>query len=251
MQSTLVMTGTESLPTIPSMGRRTVGRSRGRSVSRRRRPTLLLARLLVLLSSLLQLLLIRESSSWVIRSPMITPTNKSRIVSSATRPNRRPRTSLSSSLVMRDRSCAYWFQVGDAVRVVTTGVEKDGVDLRGRVGRVVETWEKCDVDPTCCCAEQVDPDMAVRVEFFPGTLLPNDDDNGPTAASSFRHYFAESELEKVVDDKPVTESVVPFDGQSCVAFKLDRLKMGQQAQRLAAFEESRAAGNEENLAANE
>jgi hypothetical protein len=32
---------------------------------------------------------------------------------------------------------------------------------------------------------------------------------------------------------------------SCVAFKLDQLKMGQQAQRLAAFEASRTANQEE------
>lgn len=34
-------------------------------------------------------------------------------------------------------------------------------------------------------------------------------------------------------------NMLPFDGMSCVAFKLDRLQMGQQAQRLAAYEASK------------
>lgn len=49
---------------------------------------------------------------------------------------------------MRDRSSANWFNVGDSVRVVDD-VMKAGTNLRGRVGTVIETWEKCDVDPTC------------------------------------------------------------------------------------------------------
>jgi hypothetical protein len=135
---------------------------------------------------------------------------------------------------MRDHSASYWFQVGDLVKVVDD-VPKAGINLKNRQGKVVETWEKCDVDPTCCCAEQVDLGMAVRVTFE-GT------ESDETASSeSFFHYFAESELEKVVVKK---EEEVAFDGMSCVAFKLDQLKMGEQAQRLAAFEASRAAGAE-------
>ena len=38
-----------------------------------------------------------------------------------------------------------------------------------------------------------------------------------------------------------------FDGMSSVAFKLDQLKMGEQAQRLAAFEASRAADGTQQL----
>lgn len=124
-------------------------------------------------------------------------------------------------LVMRDMSSSYWFQVGDRVRVVehvfirpkkwnlaTTNNRNGGgiggsgqtdderlrVNLFGRVGTVKETWEKCDVDPTCCCAEQVDIGMAVRVEF----MSDNDDHDGLGRQSrSFMHYFAESELVKV------------------------------------------------------
>lgn len=65
----------------------------------------------------------------------------------------------------------------------------------------------------------------------------------------FVHYFAESELEisnKNQDDRQSNTSIqtnsnddepqLPFDGMSCKAFKLDKLKLGQQAQRIAAFE---------------
>eukprot|EP00980_Cylindrotheca_fusiformis_P003167 scaffold721_cov131-Cylindrotheca_fusiformis.AAC.57 len=129
---------------------------------------------------------------------------------------------------MRDASASYWFSVGDSVKVVED-VDKSGVNLRQRVGKVVETWEKCDVDPTCCCAEQVDTDMAVRVEF-PGT-----EEDEMSSGTSFYHYFAEGELLKV----DVSSNSVAFDGMSCKAFKLDQLKMGQQAQRLAKFEASK------------
>ena len=95
-----------------------------------------------------------------------------------------------SLLTMRDASASYWFKVGDSVKVVDD-VSKSGVNLRNRVGRVIETWEKCDVDPTCCCAEQVDIGMAVRVEFS-GTEL-----NAEAEGSSFKHYFAEAELETI------------------------------------------------------
>jgi hypothetical protein len=164
---------------------------------------------------------------------------------------------------MRDRSASYWFQIGDRVQVVED-VPKAGTNLRNRQGTVVETWEKCNVDPTCCCAEQVDLNMAVRVAFDGRAPLSDDDEVAAAAAgdsstssssSSFTHYFAEDELEMVQIPPPPTSEVeeqeteeteettetgsVAFDGMSCQAFKLDRLKMGKQAQRLAAFEASR------------
>jgi hypothetical protein len=99
---------------------------------------------------------------------------------------RRAVSSLSTRFEMRDSSVAYWFSVGDAVLVVED-VIKAKKNLRGWNGRVVETWEKCDVDPTCCCAEQVDTGMAVRVKFEP---------QGEPNEEPFFHYFAESELVK-------------------------------------------------------
>eukprot|EP00536_Pseudo-nitzschia_multiseries_P014684 jgi/Psemu1/39767/gm1.39767_g len=144
---------------------------------------------------------------------------------------------VSVSISMRDRSSSYWFSVGDTVRVVedvvcgssssgsssptsststsTTTTTTTTTNLRGRIGTVVETWEKCDVDPTCCCAEQVDTDMAVRVVFGKkdkdndddndkdnGIDNDNDDDKNETRStteseSPFYYYFAEEELVRV------------------------------------------------------
>ena len=159
---------------------------------------------------------------------------------------------------MRDLSASYWFSVGDSVRVVADDVEKAGVNLQDRVGKVVQTWEKCDVDPTCCCAEQVDPNMAVRVEFE-GT------EADPTmAGTSFMHYFGEAELIKVKhaskattvpftltfspfqsfkqearqglflhnqEDEEAKDESLPFDGMSCAAFKMNHLQSASQTPR--------------------
>ena len=72
-----------------------------------------------------------------------------------------------------DASMSTLFSIGNVVRVVASDVTKAGLgSLYNWTGTVVETWEKCDVDPTCCCAEQVDPNLAVRVQF---TILTNQD----------------------------------------------------------------------------
>jgi hypothetical protein len=89
------------------------------------------------------------------------------------------------SMTMRDVSASYWFRVGDSVQVVED-VYKASDNLKGQVGTVLATWEKCDVDPTCCCAEQVDIGMSVKVQF-----------EGSGDGEALEHYFAESELIKV------------------------------------------------------
>lgn len=99
---------------------------------------------------------------------------------------------------MRDKSSSYWFTIGDTVKVIAEDVVKAGVNLQGRTGIVKETWEKCDVDPTCCCAEQVDENMAVRVEFKSVV------DDPLVAQMSFTHYFAEEELQKVKEEQTAT-----------------------------------------------
>ena len=177
-------------------------------------------------------LLAYASESFTARKPLCIPSIGSPRVFGA---GKGVKINSKSSLTMRDRSASYWFQVGQGVQVVDD-VTKAGSNLRNRIGKVVETWEKCDVDPTCCCAEQVDTGMAVRVEFQ-GT------EREESGGGSFYHYFAEDELEKVEEPTSIVEadSQVAFDGMSCKAFKLERLQMGQQAQRLAAFEASRAA----------
>lgn len=73
---------------------------------------------------------------------------------------------------MKDASCAYWFNVGDKVKA-SSSVVKAGIELKGRVGVVMmNTWEKCDVDPTCCCAEFVDDNFAVRASLILAVILP-------------------------------------------------------------------------------
>lgn len=133
---------------------------------------------------------------------------------------------------MRDASSANVFKVGDRVKVVDD-VTKAGINLKGRVGTVKETWVKCDVDPTCCCAEFVDDSFAVHVTF--DTMKQTD--VPITEKDTFLHYFAEREL---VEVKETMNMPVAFDGISCKAFKLDQLKMGEQAKRLAAYEEAKA-----------
>ena len=77
-------------------------------------------------------------------------------------------------------------------------------------------------------------------------------ENALFANDTFIHYFAESELIKKKDDVPINtnekeeddenkqqSTSVAFDGLSCKAFKLDKLSMGEQARRIAAFEESK------------
>jgi len=139
---------------------------------------------------------------------------------------------------MKDNSSATWFNVGDRVRVIEDVMKNKTTNLKGRIGTVVETWEKCDVDPTCCCAEQVDLGMAVHVRFAVKNDLFEGDDY-------FVYYFAEEELDNVKEEEDDTsssskETTVPFDGLSCTTFKLDQLKMGAQAQRIAAFEAERS-----------
>ena len=149
---------------------------------------------------------------------------------------------------MRDASASIWFKAGNSVKVVDD-VYKANVNLLGTIGTVVETWEKCDVDPTCCCAEQVDIGMAVRVEFErkDNMDLPPELFEG---SSSFLHYFAEEELLKVAKEELEQTSTgnqvaasVPFDGMSCTAFKLNQLEPNQKPRGIANFEPARLEDN--------
>ena len=50
--------------------------------------------------------------------------------------------------------------------LVTDDVVSGGVNLKGMQGKVVYAWEKCEVDPTCCCAELSMEDASVQVPFL-------------------------------------------------------------------------------------
>ena len=96
---------------------------------------------------------------------------------------------------MGDHSCATLFRVGDAVTVVH-GVAKTGLNLRRRTDTVISTWEKCDVDPTCCCAEFIDEGFALRVRF-----AARPEEARAFGKRTFAHYFAEAELQIVAEAK--------------------------------------------------
>ena len=80
---------------------------------------------------------------------------------------------------------------------VVSNVVKAGMELKGRRGRVMETWEKCNVDPTCCCAEFVDDNFAVLVRFD-GPLDASCGNGGLLLQETFfTHYFHEEELRNI------------------------------------------------------
>lgn len=80
-----------------------------------------------------------------------------------------------------DRSAITSFRVGDRVQVLGSQ----------RVGRVSSVWEKCDVDPHCCCAELAwDAPIGVQLDARPG---PAEGAAPPVPTA----YFAEDELVKM------------------------------------------------------
>ena len=96
-----------------------------------------------------------------------------------------------------DHSSATLFEIGDTV-IVVDDIMKSGRNLNGLSGKVTFTWEKCDVDPTCCCAEWVDEGLSVHVKF---NVDDENNEKGDSlfANDTFIHYFAESELMKKKD----------------------------------------------------
>mmetsp|Transcript_19975 Transcript_19975/g.33973 ORF Transcript_19975/g.33973 Transcript_19975/m.33973 type:complete len:175 (+) Transcript_19975:140-664(+) len=72
-------------------------------------------------------------------------------------------------LQMRDGSTsAGYFQIGDKV-TITTDVwhrpkGKENFSSKGLHGVIVDIWEKCEVDPHCCCAELAH-DAPFKVQF--------------------------------------------------------------------------------------
>lgn len=184
-----------------------------------------------------------------------------------------------ASLYMRDTSMSYWFTVGDQVQVVKDVImtktdrnnNKIRINLRNRIGTVITTWEKCDVDPTCCCAEQVDTNMAVYVEFQQSSssfdqqsssldqqsqqqrttedceTIKNKGDESMISNinemksmndnnETIRYYFSEEELIKITTpiqkfDESNNNHLLPFDGLSCVAFKSKEIEKNQKQPR--------------------
>lgn len=85
-----------------------------------------------------------------------------------------------TGIFMRDSSSVTWFRDGDRVRVAAS-IAVNGIDLKGQEGVCVDVWEKCEVDPHCCCAELAEEMVAVTVHF---------------AHLNITYYFAEDELQR-------------------------------------------------------
>lgn len=110
--------------------------------------------------------------------------------------SRRP--SFSRGLLMRDGSTASnYFSVGARVRVVKPVTHRPNAQSSesflslGKVGTVVGVWEKCEVDPHCCCAELAF-EAPIEVRF-------NDSDYDP-AKSFWTAFYAVDEIENCRDD---------------------------------------------------
>ncbi|KAK1745691.1 hypothetical protein QTG54_003615 [Skeletonema marinoi] len=105
---------------------------------------------------------------------------------------------------MADHSAVTSLSVGDAVTVVQD-VLKAGKNLRGLSGTVIETWEKCDV--------------IQRVVVQKAELVK----------------MKEEECERNL----TMEALRRLRLWTILHGQVDKLKMGEQAKRIAKFEESR------------
>ena len=108
--------------------------------------------------------------------------------------------SLCRSPAMRDHSTVTEFADQDRVEV-TVELSARGSSLKGMVGTIASTWEKCEVDPTCCCAELGMEEASVEVVFhapdagerFDRFTLSDEE----RARGSFSAYFSPEELSLV------------------------------------------------------
>mmetsp|Transcript_18230 Transcript_18230/g.18295 ORF Transcript_18230/g.18295 Transcript_18230/m.18295 type:complete len:128 (+) Transcript_18230:89-472(+) len=78
------------------------------------------------------------------------------------------RLTIKGNLVMKDASTIGYFRIGDSVRIISDVPHRsqNGTSFcsNGFTGKVVEVWEKCEVDPHCCCAELAF-DAPIQVQF--------------------------------------------------------------------------------------
>jgi len=89
---------------------------------------------------------------------------------------------------MRDGSTAsVFFKVGDRVKIVkdvfVVNPEGSRISTKGMEGIVSDIWEKCEVDPHCCCAEQAF-DAPFRVDFATNLTM-----------ASFYGLYADDEID--------------------------------------------------------
>eukprot|EP01041_Mallomonas_annulata_P005436 gene5436-10905_t len=98
-------------------------------------------------------------------------------------------------LFMRDASTSEgYFRIGDMVKV-TKPVQHLSIDgskfsSENLEGTIIDIWEKCEVDPHCCCAELAF-DAPIKV-CFQGSMVES-----YTGSSEWAAQFSTDELDKV------------------------------------------------------
>ena len=99
------------------------------------------------------------------------------------------------SITMRDgSSAAVYFQIGDMVKITADVIHspknKPAFSSKGLEGRIKDIWEKCEVDPHCCCAELA-TDAPIEVEF--------NNDLYYESGGIWTGHFAADEIQQVID----------------------------------------------------
>lgn len=99
---------------------------------------------------------------------------------------------------MRDGSTAStYFSIGDKVEVVNdvphTPPNRSPFSSRGLRGTITDIWDKCEVDPHCCCAELAF-DAPITVTFIGSEYY------GLNEEDQWKAQFAVEEL-KVINAK--------------------------------------------------
>ena len=99
-------------------------------------------------------------------------------------------------LLMRDGStAAVFFAIGDKVCVTNDVIHNPkglpSFSSKGLIGSIKDIWEKCEVDPHCCCAELAF-EAPIEVEFTGSQYDPS--------LSKWTGFFAPDEIKKVAID---------------------------------------------------
>ena len=100
-------------------------------------------------------------------------------------------------LFMRDGSTAStYFDVGDKVRIVMDVWHKPQTQApfssKDLEGVILSVWQKCEVDPSCCCAELAF-DAPIEVQFQGNQYDAN--------ARTWTAHFALNEIQRIIGNE--------------------------------------------------
>ena len=98
-------------------------------------------------------------------------------------------------MIMLDGSTAsIYFSIGDRIRVTEDVIHKpkesSPFSSKGLIGVVIGIWDKCEVDPHCCCAELAF-DAPIEIRF--DNNLYYKEENFWTA------HFSIDEIQKIIN----------------------------------------------------